>query len=143
MDRPEDYAIQQLLDELAEVEGLSADDRELLLRLANTVVSEHDRWLHLMFRRLRERDRAREHLRAVCCHSDGCDPCGWSPSETCGVLTALADEPTQSTQPVTHQVILLDETAWAALEQLLEQPPGPNEALKKLMASKSPWEKTR
>jgi hypothetical protein len=93
MDRPEDYAIQQLLDELAEVDGLNDDDRELLLRLANTVVSEHDRWLHAMFRRLRERDRAREHLRAVCCHSEGCDPCSWNPPETCGVFTALADEP--------------------------------------------------
>jgi hypothetical protein len=190
MDRPEDYAIQQLLDELAEVEGLGVDDRALLLRLANTVVTEHDRWLHAACRYLRERDKARERVMLMghtkqCSrtNSSACD-CGYSESlhdeqkqisqipdgtphirdddcrcvfyepgkpdgsqclgdghYLCKECKLLVPSEPAETFSDTNGVIILDTASAEKLERILEESPGPNEELHKLMASKPPWEK--
>ena len=39
-------------------------------------------------------------------------------------------------------VILLDETEYKALTRILEESPGPNKELRKLLASKPPWKET-
>jgi len=147
-DRPNDFEIQhapqQLLDEIAEVEGLGDDDRALLLRLANMVVAEHDRWLHSSFRFRRERDRARERV-ILMGHLPQCSRHNRSECD-CGYFEALHDEPERDpakTCSDINSVILLDAASFEKVERLLEESPEPNEALKKLMATKPPWKEPK
>ena len=139
MDRPEEYAIKQLLDTVGDVKGLSPDDRKELLDLANTVVAEHDRWLHATHRYLRERDRSRKAITSHC-RPEGCKYCHWRKSDgsKCDwVQEAIADE---AKPVVPHLVILLDEANYNAFVKLLDESTGPNDKLRKLLTTNPPWD---
>lgn len=94
-DRPEEYAIQQLLDEIEALDGerVGGESKDLLGKLAKTVVSEHDHWLHLACRRTRELTKVRECLRrhghAMWCHVY-LSPAG---DCNCKLHESLTDEP--------------------------------------------------